>query len=158
VAGVKSGSSTADTRHEAAKAETPKGESARTEVKNPEPAKPDASAGKGAAKADAKTSIAPEHHPDAEAAKALAALEDRDSKVSGKFLVQIGAFSNEEKVKELQAHLHKAGIETYTEKLKVSTGVRLRVRAGPFANRAEADQALAKVGAAGVAGAIVVPQ
>jgi DedD protein len=157
-AGVKASSSAAEPSNDAAKAETPMSEPARTEVKSPEPAKPDASAGKGAAKADTRVPVAPELHADAEAAKALAALEGREPKASGKFLVQIGAFSNEEKVKDLQAHLRKSGVETYTEKLKVSTGIRLRVRAGPFASRTEADQALAKVGSAGVAGAIVVPQ
>jgi DedD protein len=128
----------------------------KVEEKRVDPPKPDAIKANG--KHDVKPPVIPEKASDTEAAKALAALEGREVKAPAKLFVQVGAFSNEEKVKELQASLRAAGVETFTEKLKVSSGVRLRVRAGPFGSRAEAEQVLAKVGAAGVAGALVVPQ
>ena len=71
-------------------------------------------------------------------------------------MVQIGAFASVDKVHELQAKLKAAGISTYTEKVKTDAGERIRLRAGPYAQRAEAQAMLAKIDAAGVHGAKVV--
>jgi DedD protein len=145
---------------EAVKVEEKKVEEKKPEMPKPETVKPEAAkaeVAKGNVKHESKPLTA-DKPAESEAAKALAALEGRETKAPAKFFVQVGAFSNEEKVKELQANLRAAGVETFTEKLKVSSGVRLRVRAGPFASHAEAEQILAKVGGAGIAGALVVSQ
>lgn len=93
--------------------------------------------------------------------RALALLEGKpaaDSKpvANGKFYVQIGAFATGAKAKELQARLKSAGVATFTEAVRTGAGERIRLRAGPYATRADAEAALGKIKAAGYAGAAVV--
>ncbi|MBB3179074.1 SPOR domain-containing protein [Variovorax sp. Sphag1AA] len=76
----------------------------------------------------------------ATAAKPAAAAED-----NGRFVVQVGAFADADKAKEVRQKLEKAGLKTYTNVAKTSDGERTRVRVGPFASRAEADKAAGKV-------------
>jgi len=76
----------------------------------------------------------------AAAAKPAAAVED-----NGRFVVQVGAFADVDKAKEVRQKLEKAGLKTYTNVAKTSDGERTRVRVGPFASRAEADKAASKV-------------
>ena len=76
----------------------------------------------------------------AAAAKPAAAVED-----TGRFVVQVGAFADVDKAKEVRQKLEKAGLKTYTNVAKTSDGERTRVRVGPFASRAEADKAAGKV-------------
>ncbi|MEQ1667717.1 MAG: SPOR domain-containing protein [Sulfuriferula sp.] len=68
------------------------------------------------------------------------------------FVVQLGAFSNAENVQQLRDRLSAAGVSTYTEKLPSGA---TRVRVGPYADKAQAAQALAKVNAAGVQAQVV---
>jgi len=76
----------------------------------------------------------------ATSAKPAAAAED-----NGRFVVQVGAFADADKAKEVRQKLEKAGLKTYTNVAKTSDGERTRVRVGPFASRAEADKAASKV-------------
>ncbi|MFM7802280.1 MAG: SPOR domain-containing protein, partial [Limnohabitans sp.] len=57
-----------------------------------------------------------------------------------RFIVQFGAFSDEEKVKEIRSKLEKSGIKTYIHIAQTNEGKRTRVRAGPFATREEAQK------------------
>ncbi len=68
------------------------------------------------------------------------------------FVVQLGAFSNAENVQQLRDRLSAAGVSTYTEKLPSGA---TRVRVGPYADKAQAVQALAKVNATGVQAQVV---
>jgi DedD protein len=77
---------------------------------------------------------------DPAAAKAAAAGDD-----AGRFGVQVGAFADADKAREARQKLEKAGLKTYTHVAKTAEGERTRVRVGPFASRAEADKAAAKV-------------
>jgi DedD protein len=63
------------------------------------------------------------------------------------YVVQLGVFTNYANAQQLQERLAQNGIKSYTE---------TRVHVGPFQNKAEADQALAKIKAMGI-GAVVVP-
>lgn len=63
------------------------------------------------------------------------------------YTVQLGVFSNMTNAQQLQDRLAQNGIKSYTE---------TRVNVGPFQNKAEADQALAKIRAMGI-NAVVVP-
>lgn len=64
------------------------------------------------------------------------------------YAVQLGVFSNPANAIQLQEKLAQHGIKSYTE---------TRVHVGPFKDKAEADQAMAKIRALGI-GAVVVPQ
>ncbi len=82
---------------------------------------------------------------DAQKAKAL--LEGKEAAADApKLVVQVGAFTDAEKVREVRRKLEQAGLKTYTQVIEGKDGKRTtRVRVGPFENRAEADKAAARI-------------
>ena len=62
-----------------------------------------------------------------------------------RFVVQVGAFSDEAKAREVRVKLEKAGYKTYTHVADTKEGKRTRVRVGPFTSRDEADKAAHKI-------------
>jgi DedD protein len=83
----------------------------------------------------------------APAAQAVPALEG--------FAVQVGAFRDEEKLKQARDKLAAAGIRHYIERRDAQSGGLTRLRAGPFPTRDAADKALAAVRAASLDGQVV---
>jgi DedD protein len=63
----------------------------------------------------------------------------------GRFVVQVGAFSDVGKARETRQRVEKAGLKTYTHVAETKDGRRIRVRVGPFATRAEADKAAGRI-------------
>jgi DedD protein len=59
--------------------------------------------------------------------------------------VQIGAFAEDVKVKEVRLKLEKAGFKTYTNVANTKEGPRTRVRVGPFASKDEAEKIANKI-------------
>jgi DedD protein len=95
---------------------------------------------KPAAKTEAK--------PAAEDLKARALLEGKSidtASAAGRYVVQVGAFAEKDKARLAQQKLERAGLKNYTNVADTKDGKRIRVRAGPFTSRAEADQAAAKI-------------
>jgi len=90
-------------------------------------------------KPEARAEAKPEPKPEPKPAAPKPADEE------GRFVVQVGAFADADKAKEVRQKLEKAGLKTYTSVAKTADGERTRVRVGPFGNRAEADRAAAKV-------------
>lgn len=104
-------------------------------------AKPDARAAAKAAEDAARARALLEGKSTAAAAaKPTAAADD-----NGRFVVQVGAFADADKAREVRQKLEKAGLKTYTNVAKTADGERTRVRVGPFGTRAEADKAAGKV-------------
>lgn len=66
--------------------------------------------------------------------------------------VQIGVFSDAANVRQMQEKLKSLGYKSFTEKLDTSKGEKIRLRAGPFASRSDAEAALEKIKAAGLGG------
>jgi DedD protein len=64
---------------------------------------------------------------------------------AGRFVVQVGAFSDVLKAREARVKLEKAGMKTYTQVVTPKEGKRIRVRVGPFENKAEADKVAEKI-------------
>ena len=96
-----------------------------------------------------------------DAAKAQALLEGKTPKpaavpVEGRFVVQVGAFSDLVRVKEARTKLERAGLKTYTQVVETKEGARTRVRVGPFGDRAEADKAAARIKALDLPASILV--
>jgi len=88
-------------------------------------------------KPEVKAEAKPETKPDA---------KPSDSKDTGaRFVVQVGAFSDEAKVREVRAKVEKEGIKTYTNIAQTKEGARTRVRVGPFTSRDEADKVARKI-------------
>jgi len=116
------------------------------------------------AKVDAKPEPKPEPKPEAkpverpvakadDAAKAQALLEGKaadkkdhkDPAAEGRFIVQVGAFADAAKVREVRQKVERIGLKTYTQEVEAKDGPRTRVRIGPFEGRAEAEKAAAKI-------------
>lgn len=87
----------------------------------------------------------------ADAAKAQALLDGKTGAVapaaaSGeRFIVQFGSFADESKAREVRQRVERAGLKTYAQIAETSEGKRHRARVGPFATRAEAEKAAAKI-------------
>jgi DedD protein len=86
--------------------------------------------------------------------RALALLEGRGadrvnngtaSAEDARYVVQVGAFGDSDKVREVRTKLERSGLKTYTHAIDTKDGKRIRVRVGPFSSRAEADRAAARV-------------
>mgnify|MGYP000597222929 CR=1 FL=1 len=97
--------------------------------------------------AAAPPAAAPAAKPDAqEAAKANALLEGKDAAAKPeRFVVQVGAYSEAAKLREVRQKLEKAGLKTYTQVVDTKDGKRTRVRVGPFGSTAEADKVAARI-------------
>jgi DedD protein len=127
------------------KIEAPKAEAPKVEVPKLEAPKQEV------AKAEAKTK---DKDPlatlsrEANAGKATAAAG------SG-FMVQIGAFSSEEKLSAAVAKAKEAGYKVVTETVKTTNGERTRVRVGPFKSRESANAARTKLKEQGLEPALI---
>jgi DedD protein len=85
-----------------------------------------------------------------DSARAKALLEDKpvvaaNESAELRLVVQVGAFADAAKAREVRLKLEKAGLKTYTQVADSKEGKRTRVRVGPFASKAEADQAAIKI-------------
>lgn len=85
--------------------------------------------------------------PADDGAKARALLDGKEEApaATGRFVVQVGAFSDAAKLREVRQKLEKAGLKTYTQVVDTKDGKRTRVRVGPFGAQTEADKAAARV-------------
>ena len=108
-----------------------------------------------AANSTAAPVVAPEPAPKAKAATERSEGERARELLDGKpaaqaasearVVVQVGAYTDLGKAREVRQKLEKAGLKTYTQVIETKEGKRTRVRVGPFANRTEAEQAAAKI-------------
>jgi len=68
-----------------------------------------------------------------------------DAAAGGRFVVQVGAFLEDAKVREARSKVEKLGLKTYTQPVDTPTGKRIRVRVGPYATKVDADKAAARL-------------
>ena len=78
------------------------------------------------------------------------------SSANGRFVVQVGAFTDATAVREARGKVEKLGLKTYTQVIETPTGRRTRVRVGPFETRDEADRASVRLKATGLAAYILL--
>ena len=81
--------------------------------------------------------------------------EEKKSITSSKFYVQIGVFSDEANVKQLQAKLSDLGYKSQTEKIDTAKGKKIRLRTQLLGERNEAAIALQNIKDAGLTGMVV---
>ncbi|WP_045760425.1 SPOR domain-containing protein [Xanthomonas albilineans] len=116
----------------AAKPASPKPEPAKPEAPKPEPTKP-------------AVAVAAKPAPSAPAAPAASGTG---------FAVQLGAFAKSEDADALRYKVRAAGFSAFVEQVRTDKGTLSRVRVGPVANRADAEQlrvqVAAKVGISGM--------
>ncbi|MBE0474685.1 SPOR domain-containing protein [Rhodoferax sp.] len=86
----------------------------------------------------------------AEANRAQALLDGKAAVVrpavaDGRFVVQIGAFADAARAREVRMKVESAGLKTYTQVVETKDGKRIRVRVGPFSTKGEAEKAAEKI-------------
>jgi DedD protein len=74
---------------------------------------------------------------------------------SPRLVVQVGAYTDADKLREARQKVEKLGMKTYTQVVEGEGAKRTRVRVGPFATREEADKAAARIKAAGLPVAVL---
>ncbi len=79
-------------------------------------------------------------------------------KSDGNFTIQVGVYSDIANVKQLQTKLKQAGFASHTEKITTPKGEKIRLRAGSFASRQEAANALIKVQETGLSGMVITDE
>jgi len=94
-------------------------------------------------RADAEAKAKNKSKADADKAKAL--LEGK-SAAPERLIIQVGAFSDAAKLREVRQKLEKAGFKTYAQVVNGKDGKpTTRVRLGPYDSRDEADKAAARI-------------
>lgn len=118
------------------------------EAKSP-PAKPEPSKPEPAVPAQSK------HKDDGSKAKSL--LDGSPNHAAAeRHVIQVGAFADVSKVREVRKKLEQAGVTTYTQAVEDKEGkTTTRVRVGPFDSRDEADKAAVRIRKLGFAPAIL---
>jgi DedD protein len=114
-------------------------------------------ASRPAAPPTAAATTKPDADADADGARARALLNGQPASAAaaGRVVVQVGAYVEPAKLKDARQKLEAMGFKTYTQVVEVDGTKRTRVRVGPFASKAEADQAAARIKASGLPVAIL---
>jgi len=105
-----------------------------------------------------KREAEPETRPSARlAAKAADKPADKGTEklADNRYVVQFGAFADVNAARAARAKVEKLGIKTYAQQIETPAGKRIRVRVGPYSDKAEADKALATLRKAGLTGAVL---
>jgi DedD protein len=102
-----------------------------------------------------KAAVVETPKPAAPAKVEVPATKSADAPKLQGFAVQVGAFRDEDKLEQSREKLAAAGLAHYTERLDSKAGPLTRLRAGPFATRAQAEAALAKLKRATIDGKVV---
>jgi DedD protein len=138
---------------------TPSAPVTSAENKDSKDSKETKEAKKEEAKTDKPTSVAKSLDKGEEV---LSILESRTpaspaaANTNGKFIVQIGAFSSEERVKNWQKKLTEQKVSSYIEIRTNKEGVKLHLlRSGPYADRASAEAAEKKIKYVGLSPKII---
>jgi DedD protein len=71
------------------------------------------------------------------------------------YVVQVAAFNDTDKAKQIREQLAAAGVKVYTEVVPTTKGNVTRVRAGPFASREDAETARDKLKGLGLTGNVL---
>jgi DedD protein len=69
---------------------------------------------------------------------------------AARFVVQAGAFADAQAAHLARQKIEHAGLRSYTQVVQTKGGARIRVRVGPFSDRAQAEQAGARIRALGL--------
>lgn len=103
-----------------------------------------------APKAEVRPEPRPEPKAASDASKAQALLDGKPLATTpviaeGRFVVQVGSFSDNVKAREARQKLEHAGMKTYTQVVDKDGKRLIRVRVGPFVNRVDAERAADRV-------------
>lgn len=115
----------------------------------------DKSADKPAAKTPAKEPAreAAKDKPK-DAAKSGDKPGDKD-KAATRYVVQFGAFADVNTAHDARMKIERLGLKTYAQQVDTPAGKRIRVRMGPYTDKADAEKAMATLRKAGLNGALL---
>jgi DedD protein len=88
--------------------------------------------------------------PAANAAASAAPAAPADPSSGERYVVQVGAYADQARAREVRLKIERSGLKTYTQVAKTSEGTRIRVRLGPYNTRAEADKVAQKIKSLGL--------
>jgi DedD protein len=156
-------------RQEAARAEAARAEAARAEAARAEAARANAARAEAARAEAVRAEAARAEAARAQAARQQAAAAAADTSrqsadtqprtyPSQNWAVQIGQFARPENARAAEARASSLGLRAYSETLQTAQGERVRVRTGPFATRAAAEEARSRLLAAGLDAALIAPE
>jgi DedD protein len=151
-------------RQEAARAEAARAEAARAEAARANAARAEAARAEAvraeAARAEAARAQAARQQAAAAAADTSRQSADAQPRTypSQNWAVQIGQFARPENARAAEARASSLGLRAYSETLQTAQGERVRVRTGPFATRAAAEEARSRLLAAGLDAALIAPE
>jgi DedD protein len=78
--------------------------------------------------------------------KAQALLEGKPVKpAASRLAIQVGAFTDAAKIRDVRSKLEQAGLKTYTQVVEKDGKSTTRIRVGPFETKEEADKAAARI-------------
>ena len=114
------------------------------------PAAPSAAASGVVTQAEPAPAEKPAAKPEPRPAKPEAKPEAKKTEApkpaaESRYVVQVGSFAEETRAREARAKLERAGLKNYTQAVETKDGKRIRVRAGPYASKAEAERAAEKI-------------
>ena len=133
----------AQSAEEPAKNQPALAETASSPVANPQPSKPSgASSPTGNETTNAK-------------GKSAATDAAAPGTTMGRFVIQLGAFSDEAKIRALRAKVERLGLKTYTQQVGQADARRTRVRIGPYSSRQDAEQTVSKLKAQGLTAVVL---
>lgn len=92
-----------------------------------------------------KPAAKPEPRSEAKPAKAEPRKSESKAASDGRYVVQVGSFADEARARDVRHKLDRAGLKNYTQVVETKDGRRIRVRAGPFASKAEAERAADRI-------------
>jgi DedD protein len=96
------------------------------------------------AKPEAKAPTPPKPKDDGQKAQAL--LEGKPAKpAASRLAIQVGAFTDAAKIRDVRSKLEQAGLKTYTQVVEKDGKSTTRIRVGPFETKEEADKAAARI-------------
>lgn len=73
----------------------------------------------------------------------------------GRFVVQVGAYTDADALRETRLKVERLGLKSYTQVVETDAGKRTRVRIGPFATREEAERTAARIKGAALPAAVL---
>lgn len=81
--------------------------------------------------------------------------ESKPDASAGRFVVQVGAYSEAASARDMRQRVEQLGMKAYTQIIEVDGAKRIRVRVGPFTARDDAEKAAGSLRAAGFPAAIL---
>lgn len=110
---------------------------------------------KAADKASQKPAAKPGDKPAEKAAEKKPDAKPDNKAGDTRYVVQFGAFADVNAARETRQKAERMGLKTYAQQVDTPQGKRIRVRLGPFADKAEADKALATLRKGGLNGNVL---